>query len=130
MNIIENVDTPIEWISSMLCARKANGKLCVCIDPRPLNKALERSHYMIPVFDDVLPKLSGAKVFSVVNVQNEYWNLKLDPESNELTTMKTRILATNGYDCHLVLLHQVRNSNKPWRKSYSWRASILSPMIS
>ena len=89
MNIIEKVDTPTEWISSMVCARKANGTLRVCIDPRPLNKALKRSHYMIPVLDDVLPKLSGAKVFSVVDVQNGYWNLKLDPESSELTTMET-----------------------------------------
>ena len=89
MNIIEKVDTPTEWISSMVCVRKAYGKLRVCIDPKPLNKALKRSHYMILVLDDVLPKLSGAKVFSVVDVQNGYWNLKLDPESSELTTMET-----------------------------------------
>lgn len=89
MGVIEKVDTPTDWISSMVCAKKANGKLRVCIDPRPLNKALKRSHYMIPVLDDVLPKLSGAKVFSVVDVQNGYWNLKLDPESSELTTMET-----------------------------------------
>ena len=49
LGIIKAVDTPTDWVSSLLLSKKANGKLRVCIDSQPLNKALKRSHYPLPV---------------------------------------------------------------------------------
>ena len=37
--------------------------LRVCIDPQHLNKALKRSHYPLPVIEDILPELADVKVF-------------------------------------------------------------------
>lgn len=87
--IIEPVTEPSAWISALLVVRKPNGKVRLCIDPRPLNKALQRSHYPMPTIDDVLPELSRAKVFSTVDARNGFWNLKLDTESRALTTFET-----------------------------------------
>ena len=67
--IIKTVDTPTDWVSSLVLVKKPNGKLRVCIHPQPLNKALKRSHYPLPVIDDLLPDLSKAKVFSVCDVK-------------------------------------------------------------
>ena len=73
----------------MVVERKSNGKLRICIDPRPLNKALKRLHYPLPVIDDILPTLRNAKVFSVLDAKNGFWQLALDADSSKLTTMAT-----------------------------------------
>ena len=44
---------------------------------------------MTPVLEDILPKLPGARVFSVLDVKDGYWHLKLSPESSDLTAMST-----------------------------------------
>ena len=59
--IIKKVDKPTDWVSALVVIPKQNGKLRVCIDPLYLNQALKRSHYPLPIIDDVLPELSKAK---------------------------------------------------------------------
>ena len=49
IGVIKLVDTPADWVSSLVVIKKPNGKLRVCIDPKPHNKALKRSHYPLPV---------------------------------------------------------------------------------
>jgi len=46
----------------LLYINKPNGKLRICIDPQPLNAALKREHYRLPVLDDVISKLKDAKI--------------------------------------------------------------------
>ena len=73
----------------MAVVHKRDGKLRICIDPQPLNAALKREHYRLPVLDDVLPKLKDAKVFSKLDVREAYWHVRLDDSSSRLTTMIT-----------------------------------------
>ncbi|KAL5017694.1 hypothetical protein ScPMuIL_005222, partial [Solemya velum] len=80
---------PTNWVSQMAVVHKANGNLRLCIDPQPLNAALMREHYRLPVLDDVLPKLKNAKVFSKLDVKEAYWHVRLDEASSKLTTMIT-----------------------------------------
>ena len=51
--ILIPVDVPTDWISSMVVVKKSNGKIRLCIDPKPLNQALKRNHYLLPVIDDL-----------------------------------------------------------------------------
>ena len=88
-DIITKVDEPTSWCSRMLVATKKSGKLRVCIDPRPLNKALKRERYPIPTMDDILPQLSKSKFFSKLDLSNAYWHVRLDEESSKLTTFQT-----------------------------------------
>ena len=48
MGVIEKISQPTDWVSGMVVAEKRNGKLRLCIDPKPLNKALCRSSYPMP----------------------------------------------------------------------------------
>ena len=73
----------------MVVERKINGKLRVCLDPRPLNKALKRAHYLMPAVDDILPALANARVFSVCDLRNGFWHISLDEEFSYLTTCAT-----------------------------------------
>ena len=87
--ILKPVDTPTDWVSSMVVVMETNGKICLCIDPKPLDQVLKRNHYPLPVTDDLLPELSRAKVFSIVDAKNGFWHVQLDTDSSFLTTFGT-----------------------------------------
>lgn len=87
--IIAPVEKSTDWISSLVTVQKPNGKPRICIDPRPQNKALKRSHFPLPTIDDILPDLSRAKVFTVCDVKHGFWHVKLEEESSYLTTFAT-----------------------------------------
>ena len=89
LGIITPVNTPTNWISSMVVVLKSNDKVRLCIDPKPLNKALNRNNHPIPTIEDVLPELSKARVFTVADAKSGFWQVKLDEESSYLTTFGT-----------------------------------------
>lgn len=89
LGIITTVDTPTDWISSIAVAMKPSGAVRLCIDPKPLNKALKRNEYPIPTIDDILPELQGAYYFTHLDAKNGFWHVCLDEESSYLTTFET-----------------------------------------
>lgn len=84
--IIKPVNTPTDWISSLVVAPKSNGRIQLCIDPRPLNQALKRNHYPTPLNDDKRPDLGKARIFSVVDARDGFWHVVMDEKSSYLTT--------------------------------------------
>lgn len=69
---------PTDWVSSVVVVRKPTGKIRVCIDPTNLNKAIKRHHYPSPTIEDVLPKLNKAKIFSLLDAKDGFWQVELD----------------------------------------------------
>ena len=88
-NIIFPVDTPTSWISALVVTVKKSGDIRLCIDPKPLNKALKRNHYPSPTIDDILPDLARARCFSVLDAKNGFWHVRLDESSSYATTFGT-----------------------------------------
>ena len=86
--ILKKVSQPTDWVSNTVIVRKP-GKMRICIDPRDLNRALKRPHYLMPTMDDILPNLSNAKVFSVLDAKDGFWQVKLTERSSFLTTFAT-----------------------------------------
>jgi len=80
---------PTAWVNSLVYRRKANGRLRLCLDPKDLNEAIQREHHSTSTLEEILPKLSGAKLFSIVDVKCGYWNVVLDEESSFLTTFNS-----------------------------------------
>ena len=60
LGVITPVDEPTQWVSGLAVAVKKTGALRICLDPRPLNTALRRERYQLPVLEDILPELSEA----------------------------------------------------------------------
>lgn len=89
LEIIKHVNTPTDWISSFVVAPKSNGRIRLCIDPRPLNQALKRNHYPTPLIEDILPDLGKARIFSVVDARDGFWHVVMDEKSSYLTTFST-----------------------------------------
>ena len=88
-DIVAPVTQPTPWISCVVVVPKKNGMLRICLDPKDLNKAIEREHYPLPTIEDIAPRLYGAKLFSILDARNCFWQVKLDTSSSYLTTFNT-----------------------------------------
>lgn len=73
----------------MVVVQKQNSKPRVCIDPKPLNNALKRSHFPLATIADVLPDMSKVKVFTFCDFRNGFWHVMLAGESSYLITFAT-----------------------------------------
>ena len=60
------------------------GKLRLYIDPKNLNKAIKRPYCQLPTIQDILPKLTNAKLFSDLDAQKGFWQIELDESSSFL----------------------------------------------
>ena len=89
LGVIKTVDGPTEWLNSLVLVEKPNGKLKICLDPRPLNKAIQREHQQLPTAEEILSEMSGAKYFSKLDASSGYWQIPLDEASSDLTAFST-----------------------------------------
>ena len=88
-NIIPDVDKPTEWVSNIVIVEKKNGSLRLCLDPKPLNGAIKRERHNIPTPADVQSQSSGKTIFTVVDMKDGYWHVKLSDESLYYCTFNT-----------------------------------------
>lgn len=80
---------PTDWVNSLLLVEKKNGSLRACLDPQQLNKAIKREHFYIPTFDDIVGKLHGKKLYTVIDMRDAFWSIKLTEDSSKLCTFNT-----------------------------------------
>ena len=69
--------------------RKPSGKMKICTDPRNLNKAILRHHYQTPCVEEIITKLGNAKIFTVFDAKDGFWQVPLDEQSSYLTCFTT-----------------------------------------
>ena len=89
LGVIEKVEEPTDWVSSIVYSRKSNGKLRICLDPKDLNTAIKRPHYPTPTSEEITHKLAGLVIFSKLDARHGYWSVQLDDESKRLTTFNS-----------------------------------------
>ena len=87
--IIAPVTALTPWVNSLVVVAKKNGRLRLCLDPKDLNKAIQREHYPLPTIEDVATRLHGANVFTKLDVKSGFWHVKLEETSSFLTTFNT-----------------------------------------
>ncbi|MCG7876437.1 MAG: RNase H-like domain-containing protein [Candidatus Thiodiazotropha endolucinida] len=113
--VIRAVDEPTDWVNSMVIVEKPNKKLRICLDPRNLNTAIKREHFQLPTIEEITSRMSGAKVFSKLDGKNSYWQLKLDCESQLLTTFNTPY----GRYCYLRTPFGIKSAQEVYQKRIS-----------
>ena len=94
--VIKSVHEGTPWINSFVLVEstdKSTGKpkLCICLDPTNLNKAIICEPYCFQMPEDIASKLSGETVITVLNHSKGYWHQPLDDKSSFLTTFNTEI---------------------------------------
>jgi len=68
------------WRAPVLLANKKDGGKWLCIDYRELNKVTIKNKYSLPRIDDLFNQLQGAHVFSKLDLQLGYHQLKVKKE--------------------------------------------------
>ena len=92
-DIIEPADGPTPLVSPVVLVPKPKqpGGVRLCVDMREANKAITRERHLMPTPDEVVHDLSGAKVFSKLDLNQGYHQLVLHPESRHITTFSTHL---------------------------------------
>ena len=62
----------------MVVVKKKNGNLRICLDPKDLNVCIERENYPLPTIEAIAAKLNKAILFTVLDVKNGFWHIKLE----------------------------------------------------
>ena len=70
----------------MAIVEKPDGSLRICLEPRHLNKAIKREYFQLPTIEDMTTRVANAKWFTKLDVNQGYWQIPLDEESQLLTT--------------------------------------------
>lgn len=87
--ILEKVEGPSDWVNPLVIVKKPNNQLRLCMDPKYLNLAIKREHFLIPTFEEISAKLVGAKYFSTLDAANGFYQIQLDEVSSKLCTVGT-----------------------------------------
>ena len=61
--IIKKAVEPSEWIYGMVIVAKSQN-IRLCLDPKDLNRAVQRPKFQMPTLEELLPELSKARIFS------------------------------------------------------------------
>ncbi len=85
--LIEPSSSP--YGAPILFVQKKDGSLRMCIDYRALNKITVRNQYPLPRIDDLLDQLQGAKVFTSLDLQSGYHQIRITEEDQPKTAFKT-----------------------------------------
>ncbi|KAK6131348.1 hypothetical protein DH2020_034916 [Rehmannia glutinosa] len=78
------------WGAPVLFVKKKDGTLRLCIDYRELNNVTIKNKYPLPRIDELFDQLQGAKVYSKLDLQQGYHQLKIREEDISKSAFQTR----------------------------------------
>uniref|UniRef100_A0A2A4J5K1 RNA-directed DNA polymerase n=1 Tax=Heliothis virescens TaxID=7102 RepID=A0A2A4J5K1_HELVI len=87
--IIEKVEQPDSFVSNLVIIEKVDKTLRICLDPKELNKVLIRNYHLIPTLEEILAKLNNKSIFSVLDLSDGFYNIKLTEQSKKLCTFSS-----------------------------------------
>lgn len=78
------------WASPLVCVKKKNGKLRLCVDCKStINQFVTLEHHPLPRVDECFLPLKGCIEFCKIDLAGAYQQVLVAPESRELLTINT-----------------------------------------
>ena len=122
LGILEETKDVTEWVNSFVIMEKIptdsnnshspghsmNKKLRICLDPRDLNKALEREPYYMCSIEEIMGKFHGMTRFTIADFNKGYWMVELDQNQESTQQWLWTLEGFSGLDFQWVpLLHKM-----------------------
>ena len=79
------VSSRAPFASPVLFVRKSDGSLRFYVDYRKLNALTKKNRYPLPLIDETLARLAGARVFTKLDIRQAFHRIRISLESKELT---------------------------------------------
>ena len=115
MRVIQKVTEPTEWVNSLVVVEKPNKDVRLCLDPRELNKSILREHFPMKTVEEVAAKVKNAKIYSVLDASNGYWQIKITRDSQTYTTFNSPF----GRYKYLRLPFGIKSSSEVFQRAVS-----------
>ena len=80
----------LPWGAPVLFVKKKDGTLQMCIDYRKINKVTMKNKYLLPRIEDIFYQLKGGNVFSKIDLQSRYYQLRVKDIDVPKTAFRTR----------------------------------------
>ena len=82
-------DSNSQYASPILLVKKKTGETRLCVDYRALNAITKKQRFPLPVIEDQVNSLQGAKIFSTFDLRSGYFQIPLAPADVEKTAFVT-----------------------------------------
>ena len=82
---IEEHEGPAPWISNVVLAPMDDGGTRLTIDMREANRAIKSTNIPIPKVEDIKSRIAGCKIFSKIDFNSAFHQLKIDEQSRYIT---------------------------------------------
>ena len=87
MKLITESESP--WSSPVVVVGKKTGDKRFCVDYRKLNSFTKENAYPLPVIQELLDQMGGARYYSSLDLLSGYWQVEMAPEDREKTAFVT-----------------------------------------
>src|SRR6266436_5036972 len=74
----------------ILFVPKPNGKLRLCVDYRGLNNVTIKNCYALPLMNELLDRVAGARVFNKLDIRDGYYLVRIKQGDEWKTSFPTR----------------------------------------
>ena len=103
----------LEWLANVVPVPKKDGRVCMCIDYRDLNKASPKDDFPLLHIDVLVDNTAGHKMLSFMDGFSGYNQNKMAEEDME----KTSFITPWGVFCYRVMPFGLKNAGATYQRA-------------
>jgi Reverse transcriptase (RNA-dependent DNA polymerase) len=88
-HLIQKMVAASEYGSPIVLVNKKDGTKRLWVEHRRLNKAIVKDRFPLPLIEDKIHRLSGAMVFSTLDLRNGFFHVEVAEKSQKFTSFVT-----------------------------------------